>query len=647
MAGALLALSAAVVFQAGSVDARAAGAPLVLPSLTAAPAAGAPVLGVSPTALSLPSLSLSVPSLTVSVPSVTVSLPGVSVSTPSVSVSTPQVSASGSGASVTLPSATVSVPSVTTPVASTPPVTVTTPPVTVTTPSVPKVSTPSPPATPGSPAGEGSSTPTSGGGSSRTAAGSSSSSGAGSQGATSSPASTRTPAAQAAIAPTVGDRTQAASLGTRGRSASERRARRAADGAPTGTAAAVTLLPTADVDGRPAAETGEGVTQAASAKSSDPLSSIGRHIPLPIPVPDWSKPIIALLLVLAIGFGVRSSLAVARARRLERQRATLQRDLDVMQMALVPTVPSQVGGLGVSVAYRPADGPAAGGDFYDVFVPEAGKVAIILGDVAGHGHGALEQAALTRYTLRAYVQAGLEPRAALALAGRVLADPSVEHYATVAVAVYDSGEGTLTYALAGHPPPLLSGCETHEHVVACSSPPLGWTAPTGSRQTTIALPRGATMCFFSDGLIEARCGDDLLGAERLGEMFSSLGTQPQAGELLARVSSTATATPDDMAACVLVSETTGAAGTHGHVEELEVDAQALDRGQVGRFLGGYGIASAEAAQALEVARDIAGAFGTAMLRVELREPAAKLTVTTGGGNAAPGVEATRLLGLSS
>jgi serine phosphatase RsbU (regulator of sigma subunit) len=646
MTGALLALSVAVVLQAGSVDARAAGAPIALPSLTAAPAAGEPALGVSPTALSLPSLSLSVPSLTVSVPSVTLSLPGVSVSTPSVSVSTPQVSASGSGASVTLPSATVSVPSVTTPVASTPPVTVTTPPVTVTTPSVPKVSTPSSPVTPSSPAGEGSSAPTSGGGGSKTPGGGSSSD-TGSHGATSSSASARTPVAPTATAPAAGDRTPAASLGTGRRSASTRPARRAKGGAPTGTATAITLVPAADVDAQPA---GVGASDAASAKrraSSDPLSSIGRHIPLPLPVPDWSKPIIALLLVLAIGFGVRSSLAVARARRLERQRATLQRDLDVMQMALVPTVPAQVGGLGVSVAYRPADGPAAGGDFYDVFVPEAGKVAIILGDVAGHGHGALEQAALTRYTLRAYVQAGLEPRAALALAGRVLADPSVEHYATVAVAVYDSGEGTLTYALAGHPPPLLSGCETHEHVVACSSPPLGWTAPTGSRQTTIALPRGATMCFFSDGLIEARCGDDLLGAERLGEMFTSLGAQPRAGELLARVSSTATATPDDMAACVLVSEMTGAAGTAGHVEELEVDAQALDRGQVGRFLGGYGIASAETAQALEVARDIAGAFGTAMLRVELREPAAKLTVTTGGGNADPGVDATRLLGLSS
>ena len=102
-----------------------------------------------------------------------------------------------------------------------------------------------------------------------------------------------------------------------------------------------------------------------------------------------------------------------------------------MQAALVPKVPDRLGGLAVSVAYRPAEGPAAGGDFYDLFVPSAGKVAMMLGDVAGHGHEALTQAALTRYTLRAYLQAGLEPRAALALAGRVLVDPLGERFATV------------------------------------------------------------------------------------------------------------------------------------------------------------------------------------------------------------------------
>jgi hypothetical protein len=356
---------------------------------------------------------------------------------------------------------------------------------------------------------------------------------------------------------------------------------------------------------------------------------------LPIPVPDWSKPIIIVLLLLAAWFGARSRLAARRARRLEGQRAGLLRDMGVMQAALVPEIPASLGGLAVSVAYRPAEGPAAGGDFYDLFAPEPGKVAIILGDVAGHGHQTLEQAALTRYTLRAYIQAGLEPRAALALTGRVLADPAGEHYATVAVGVYRAREGTLTYALAGHPPPILHGMGAREHVVICSSPPVGWAMPTGRRQSTLSLPAGAAVCFFSDGLIEARCDEGLLGHERLSEILAALGPRPSAPELLARVRAAAASTPDDMAACVIAPETAAASGgRHVHVEELEVDIRELSAIHVRRFLAAYQTPATEIAQIIEHASDIAAAVGTALLRIELGPAGASVTATDPGSRSA-------------
>jgi len=369
-----------------------------------------------------------------------------------------------------------------------------------------------------------------------------------------------------------------------------------------------------------------GAQRSAGKHTSNPLEAIGRHIPFPLPVPDWSKPIILLLLALAIGFAVRSRTAGRRARRLERQRAALLRDVGAMQAALVPEIPARVGGLGVSVAYRPADGPAAGGDFYDVFVPERGKVAIILGDVAGHGHRALTQAALTRYTLRAYLQTGLEPRAALALAGRVLADPEAEHYATVAVAVYHTREGLLTYASAGHPPPLVRGLRMREPLEICASPPVGWTVPTGRRQTTVSLAPGAVVCFFSDGLIEARCKEDMLGRERLDGLLAALGPRPDAAKLLAAVRATALATPDDMAACILAPEMAIIAA-HTHVEELEVDARALGAGKVRQFLEACEVPAADIEATLERARDIALVSGTALLRVELHGASPGVTVT--------------------
>jgi hypothetical protein len=383
----------------------------------------------------------------------------------------------------------------------------------------------------------------------------------------------------------------------------------------------------------PARATPRHHARAVSHASSNPLANLGGYIPLPIPVPDWSKPIIIALLLLAGWFGVRSVLSARRARRLERQRATLLRDVGVMQAALVPEVPAMLGGLAVSVAYKPAEGPAAGGDFYDLFVAEPGKVAMMLGDVAGHGHASLTHAALTRYTLRAYLQAGLEPRAALALAGRVLADPLGERYATVAVGVYDTAAGTLTYSLAGHPPPIIGGVDAPEPVTLCSSPPIGWGAPTGRRQTTLSLPAGAAACFFSDGLIEARTGGELLGRERLRKILAGLGSEPEAADLLEHVRAAAEGAPDDMVACVLSPEHAPAAHPI-HVEELEADAQVLCKDDVRRFLAQCGLGSSEIASTIERASAVADSHGSAVLRVKLGAGSATATVAA-PGSAAP------------
>ena len=353
-----------------------------------------------------------------------------------------------------------------------------------------------------------------------------------------------------------------------------------------------------------------------TSKTSNPLSGIGGDIPLPLPVPDWSKPIILLLLLLSGWLGVRSLLVARRARRLEGQRAELQRGLDVMQAALVPAVPQRLGDLAVSVAYRPASGPAAGGDFYDLFMLASGKVAIVLGDVAGHGEGALTHAALTRYTLRAYLQAGLQPRAALALAGRVLADPEGERFATVAVGVFAARSGKLTYALAGHHPPLVSAAHVREPIASCVSPPVGWGAPTGRRQTVISLPAGSQVCFFSDGLIEARYEGGLLGRERLGEMLASLGSRPQATELLERVRTEAEASADDMVACVLIPQTP-TLGEPTHTEELLVDPRLLAGSEVRRFLRECRLSADEIKRTIENARAVAGTSGEALLRIQL------------------------------
>ena len=91
---------------------------------------------------------------------------------------------------------------------------------------------------------------------------------------------------------------------------------------------------------------------------------------------------------------------------LERQRATLLDDIGLLSAALLPPVFENLDGLTVSAAYRPADGPGAGGDFYDVFALEDGRVGVLLGDVSGHGRASLRHAALARFTLRTLLADG-------------------------------------------------------------------------------------------------------------------------------------------------------------------------------------------------------------------------------------------------
>jgi hypothetical protein len=331
-------------------------------------------------------------------------------------------------------------------------------------------------------------------------------------------------------------------------------------------------------------------------------------------VPDALKYALAALGALSVMLGIGYLLATMRARSLARQRRELLQEVGLLQSALLPPVPEKLGSLRTSVAYRPADGPGAGGDFYDVLPLVGGSVGFILGDVSGHGRGALARTAFMRYTLRAYLEAGLEPRAALQVAGRVIDENLGGDFATVLLAVHDPETGSLTYATAGHPAPIVVGPETHHPVTAGSSPPIGVGVPTGLRQTTVPLVPGAVACLFTDGLMDARVAGGVLGRGRLEELLGELGDDATARELIERVSEESRVLSDDIAA-VVVSPTNVVAPVQLRTEQLELSSRELDGPIAHRFLESCGVSGAEADAAVEKARALAVTSGAVVLDV--------------------------------
>src|SRR5215218_380113 len=307
---------------------------------------------------------------------------------------------------------------------------------------------------------------------------------------------------------------------------------------------------------------------------------------------SWAKYALAILALLVVALGVNAIFAAARTRRLERQRERLMEDIGLLQAALLPDVPARLGALLTTVAYRPADGPAAGGDFYDAFALSDGRVGLLLGDVSGHGRQALAKTTLVRFTVRAHLEAGLSPREAISIAGRSLDGRLSDDFATVIAAIHDPVKGTLTYASAGHPPPIVVGPGRHQPVTVSSAPPIGVGFPTGQRQTVLPMPEGVGVMIYSDGLLEARIGGVPLGPERLTSWLEELGPDATAKAILDRVVERADRVPDDLAA-VLLHASPGATAPAARIEQLKLDVLDMDGPDLDGFLTGAGVAEAD------------------------------------------------------
>jgi anti-sigma regulatory factor (Ser/Thr protein kinase)/ABC-type transporter Mla MlaB component len=183
----------------------------------------------------------------------------------------------------------------------------------------------------------------------------------------------------------------------------------------------------------------------------------------------------------------------------EREHAILQALQERLLPAALPVLPS----LRVAARYRTADERlVAGGDWYDATVLGPGRLGASVGDVVGHGPAAAAVMGQLRAVLSAALLATGDVVAALTQLRRFVPTVPGARGSTACVLTVDGDTGRLSYACAGHPPPVLVRADgTAQFLDSPPSAPLGLPGPV-SQACTVSLRTGDTLLLYSDGAVE-------------------------------------------------------------------------------------------------------------------------------------------------
>ncbi len=193
-----------------------------------------------------------------------------------------------------------------------------------------------------------------------------------------------------------------------------------------------------------------------------------------------------------------------------------KRIADEVQQALLPIALPDVPGYAFDAVYSPSERDVeAGGDWFDAFALPDGRVVISIGDVFGHGlHAAVVMSSI-RHGLRVLALQQSQPDRMLQVVDEALARDYPDASASAVVAVLDPSARTLTYAVAGHPSPLLRTPEGEIHALRGNGAPLGVRGGIAPNVQTVALPLDAMLVLYTDGLSEATRGDALDAEQRV------------------------------------------------------------------------------------------------------------------------------------
>ncbi len=241
---------------------------------------------------------------------------------------------------------------------------------------------------------------------------------------------------------------------------------------------------------------------------------------------------------------VRTSLVRAVIENLDIARQLFEANLKIqqeiaeiasIQRALLPPEPPCVPGLKFACSYNTAG--QAGGDLYDLAMFGAATpnpaLAILVGDVSGHGPAAAVVMAMLHSILHAFPQRPAGPAELLQYANRHLCDKNIgRSFVTAFLGFYDPATHILIYARAGHNPPLLATWDPaprFEYLEAVGNLPLGITPDVNYAEATLVLRPGQLLALYTDGITEAKGpGGGFFDTKGLEAAIARAGPRPQA-----------------------------------------------------------------------------------------------------------------------
>jgi serine phosphatase RsbU (regulator of sigma subunit) len=272
-------------------------------------------------------------------------------------------------------------------------------------------------------------------------------------------------------------------------------------------------------------------------------SSLAGSLPRDLP---WLTGIVGVLLT--IGAAALMIRLIHRRRRTEQLADRLEQVADenrrlyaeqrgiaqTLQQALLPTELPQLRGLQASARYEAGvEGVDIGGDWYDAIAVENKKLLLVVGDVSGRGLRAATTMAALRYAIHAYAAQGDKPETILTKLNTLVSVKSTGQLATVLCVLVDTDARELTVTSAGHLPPLLISDGRGEFVKTEVGLPIGVDRGASYTSATVAVPPGATLLAFTDGLVERRGESIDVGLGRLRDDATS--NHATLDELLTRV----------------------------------------------------------------------------------------------------------------